>query len=170
MQTRLEDVLGRRIANTSWRRLEDVFKRSWKKKNVTLKTSSRCLEDVLENKKCLLSRTPLVAASVVFWIRINMFYSCSGSRFLYFKVYSRDVFGTPSNIYGRSFCLSGSEYASVHNYFVINCNFYIIFLFNNDSLNNYENPYCWCDLLIKELFSTLLIFQNNAKLVYKSNW
>ena len=51
---RLEDVLGKRIANTSWRRLEDIFKTSWKTKSVTLKTSSKRLEDVLENKKCLL--------------------------------------------------------------------------------------------------------------------
>ena len=42
------------MANTSWKRLQDVFKRSWKTKSVTLKTSSRRLEDVLENKKCLL--------------------------------------------------------------------------------------------------------------------
>ena len=47
---RLEDVLGRCIANTFWRRLPDV----WKTKSVTLKTSSRRLEEVLENKKCLL--------------------------------------------------------------------------------------------------------------------
>ena len=66
---RLEDVLKmswRRLA----RRLEDVlktssrhfrktyykyvFKTSWKTKSVTLKPSSRRLEDVLENKKCLL--------------------------------------------------------------------------------------------------------------------
>ena len=59
---------------TSWRRLENVlktscktssrhfrktyykyvFKTSWKTKSVTLKPSSRRLEDVLENKKCLL--------------------------------------------------------------------------------------------------------------------
>ena len=51
---RLEDVLGRHIANTSWRPLEDVFKRSWKTKSVTLKASSRRLEDVSKNKKCLL--------------------------------------------------------------------------------------------------------------------
>ena len=51
---RLEDILGRCIANTSWRRLEDVFKRSWKTKSVTLKTSWGRVEDVLENKKCLL--------------------------------------------------------------------------------------------------------------------
>ena len=50
----LEDVLGRHIANTSWRPLEDVFKRSWKTKSVTLKASSRRLEDVSKNKKCLL--------------------------------------------------------------------------------------------------------------------
>ena len=50
---RLENILGRRIANTSWRRLQDDFKRSWKTKSVTLKTASRRLEDVLENKKCL---------------------------------------------------------------------------------------------------------------------
>ena len=35
-------------------RLEDIFKTSWKTKSVTLKTSSKRLEDVLENKKCLL--------------------------------------------------------------------------------------------------------------------
>ena len=52
----LEDVLGKRIANTSWRRLQDVFKTSWKTKSVTLKMSSRRLEDVLENKKCLLGK------------------------------------------------------------------------------------------------------------------
>ena len=46
MKTFEEDVLQIR--------LEDVFKRSWKTKSVTLKTSSRRLEDVLENKKCLL--------------------------------------------------------------------------------------------------------------------
>ena len=43
---RLEDVLGRRIANTSWWRLEDVFKRSWKTKCYTedvFKTSWRRL-------------------------------------------------------------------------------------------------------------------------------
>ena len=51
---RLENILGRRIANKSWRCLEDVFKRSWKTKGVTLKASSRRLEDVLENKKYLL--------------------------------------------------------------------------------------------------------------------
>ena len=51
---RLEDILGRLIANTSWRSLEDIFNTSWKTKSVTLKTSSRRLEDVLENKKCLL--------------------------------------------------------------------------------------------------------------------
>ena len=44
---RLEDVLGRLIANTSWRRLG-----RWK--SITLKMSSRRLEDGLENKKCLL--------------------------------------------------------------------------------------------------------------------
>ena len=54
---RLEEVLGRHIANTSWRRLQDVFKTFWKTKSVTLKTSSRRLEDVLENKKCLLGHT-----------------------------------------------------------------------------------------------------------------
>ena len=53
---RLEDVLGRRIANTSWRRLQDVFKRSWKTKSITLKTSSRRPDNVLENKKCLLGK------------------------------------------------------------------------------------------------------------------
>ena len=39
----LEDVLGRRIANTSWRRLQEVLE------------DEKCYaEDVLENKKCLL--------------------------------------------------------------------------------------------------------------------
>ena len=34
-------------------RLEDFLKTSWKTKSVKLKTSSRRLDDVLENKKCL---------------------------------------------------------------------------------------------------------------------
>ena len=52
-----QDILKtswRHNCKTSWRHLEDVFKRSWKTKSVTLKTSLRRLEDVLENKKCLL--------------------------------------------------------------------------------------------------------------------
>ena len=43
----LEDIFGRGLANTSWRRLG-----RWR--IVTLKTSSRRLQEVLENKKCLL--------------------------------------------------------------------------------------------------------------------
>ena len=37
---RLEDVFRRRIANTSWRRLEDVLKTSWKTRNVCWETAS----------------------------------------------------------------------------------------------------------------------------------
>ena len=48
----LEDVLKAFQEDVSQIRLEDVFKTSWKTKSVTLKTSSRRLEDVLENKKC----------------------------------------------------------------------------------------------------------------------
>ena len=51
-------------------RLEDVLKTSWKTKSVTLKTSSRRLEDVLENKKCLLGAQNLMRA---FDILINHF-------------------------------------------------------------------------------------------------
>ena len=51
---RLEDVLKTFKEDVSQIRLEDVFKTSWKTKSVTLKTSSRRLKDVLENKKCLL--------------------------------------------------------------------------------------------------------------------
>ena len=67
---RLEDIIERRLANMSWRRLEDALKKSWRCFRKTyckyvLKTSSRGLgrrkvlrwrrlEDVLENKKCLL--------------------------------------------------------------------------------------------------------------------
>ena len=55
---RFEDVFGRGLANTSWRRLEDILKTSWKIKNCyaedVFQTSSRRLQDVLENKKCLL--------------------------------------------------------------------------------------------------------------------
>ena len=43
----LEHIVGRRLANMSWRRLEE-------QKNVTLKTSSRRFEDVLKNKISLL--------------------------------------------------------------------------------------------------------------------
>ena len=81
---RLEDIIARRLANTSWRRLgrrledvlktswrrlgrhlEDVLKTSWRRFRKTyckcvLKTSSRGLEDVLENKKCLLGTNLLV--------------------------------------------------------------------------------------------------------------
>ena len=58
--------LGEDVLKTSWRRLEDVLnvtfffvfhdvlKTSWKTKSITLKTSLRRLQDVLENKKCLL--------------------------------------------------------------------------------------------------------------------
>ena len=66
---RLEkDVLQTRLANalktscedflkTSSKRLEDVFgRRLERQKIVTLKTSSRRLQNVLENKKCLLGR------------------------------------------------------------------------------------------------------------------
>ena len=47
------------VLKTSWRRFRKtyrkyVLKTSWKTKSVTLKTSSRRLQDVLENKKCLL--------------------------------------------------------------------------------------------------------------------
>ena len=78
---RLEDIIARRLANTSWRRLEDVLKTSWRRlarrledilgrrirriantSSRLFKTSSRGLgrqkvlrlEDVLENKKCLM--------------------------------------------------------------------------------------------------------------------
>ena len=45
---RLEDIIARRLANTSWRRFRKtyckyVLKTSWKTKSVTLKTSSRRL-------------------------------------------------------------------------------------------------------------------------------
>ena len=47
------------VLKTSWRRFRKtyckyVLKTSWKTKSITLKTSSRRLEDVLENKTCLL--------------------------------------------------------------------------------------------------------------------
>ena len=55
---RLEDFSRRGLANTSWRRLEELLTTSWRRlgrwKIVTLKASSRRLLDVLENKKCLL--------------------------------------------------------------------------------------------------------------------
>ena len=58
LQARLEDVL-KTSCKTSWRQFRKtyckyVLKTSWKTKSVTLKTSSRRLEDALENKKCLL--------------------------------------------------------------------------------------------------------------------
>ena len=71
----------RHLANTSWRRLgrrlQDVFKTSWirlakkfeddfgrrleRGKIVSLKASSRHLEDVLENKNCLLRMLPNIS-------------------------------------------------------------------------------------------------------------
>ena len=48
---RLEDIIARRLANTSWKRLEDVlmtsWKTSWRRLESVLKTSLRRLEDVL---------------------------------------------------------------------------------------------------------------------------
>ena len=45
---RLEDIIPRRLANASWRRVEDVLKTSWryfrKTKSVTLKTSQNVLK------------------------------------------------------------------------------------------------------------------------------
>ena len=72
----LEKILGRHIANTSWRRLEDIlgrriantsWKRSWKTKSFSLKTSSSCLQDVLENKKCLLGWFKTVTFRNAYW-------------------------------------------------------------------------------------------------------
>ena len=57
---RLEGVFGRRIANTFWRR----WKRLERRKIVTLKTSSIRLEDVLENKKCLIVIYPYNSLSI----------------------------------------------------------------------------------------------------------
>ena len=45
---RLEDVLGRRIANTSWRRLEDVLKTSWRGLGRRKVLRWRRLEDFLK--------------------------------------------------------------------------------------------------------------------------
>ena len=62
LQIRLEDVLEE-VLKTSWRRLwkrscKHDLKTSWRRlgrwKIVTLKTSSRRLQDILKNKKCLL--------------------------------------------------------------------------------------------------------------------
>ena len=64
---RLEDVLGRRIANTSWRRLEDVLKRSWKTKSVTLKTSWKTRNvwwDSTEVRQWILLLTTILDISV----------------------------------------------------------------------------------------------------------
>ena len=81
---RLEDILGRRIANTSWRRLQDVFKRSWKTKSFTLKTSSRCLQDVSENKKCLLGWFKTVTFGNAYWEDpLTSGASCSKILFLF---------------------------------------------------------------------------------------
>ena len=49
LRRRLEDVCGRRTTNTSWRTLG-------RQKIVMLTTSSRRLEDILENQRCLLRR------------------------------------------------------------------------------------------------------------------
>ena len=54
LSRRLQDVFAIRLPKTSSRRfqdhfarrLQDIFKTSYKTKNVTLKTSSRCLQDV----------------------------------------------------------------------------------------------------------------------------
>ena len=60
---RLQDIIARGLANmswellanTSWRRIPNTsWRRLGRGKSVTLKTSSRRLQDVLENKKCLL--------------------------------------------------------------------------------------------------------------------
>ena len=70
----LEDFLRRLLANTFWRRLTKVsckhlLKTSWRRlgrqKIVTVKTFSRRLEDVLENKKCLLGRIDLIGKSIL---------------------------------------------------------------------------------------------------------
>ena len=79
-----EGILGRRIANTSWRRLQDVFKRSWKTKSFTLKTSSRCLQDVSENKKCLLGWFKTVTFGNAYWEDpLTSGASCSKILFLF---------------------------------------------------------------------------------------
>ena len=52
---RLKDIIARRLANTSWRRVEGVLKTSWRMSWIRLenvlktscKTSWRCFEDVL---------------------------------------------------------------------------------------------------------------------------
>ena len=56
---RLEDIIARRLANTSWRRLEDVLGRriantSWRRLQEVLEDENCYAEDVLENNKCLL--------------------------------------------------------------------------------------------------------------------
>ena len=80
----LEGILGRRIANTSSRRLQDVFKRSWKMKSFTLKTSSRCLQDVSENKKCLLGWFKTVTFGNAYWEDpLTSGASCSKILFLF---------------------------------------------------------------------------------------
>ena len=51
---------SRRLAIMSWRRLQDVMKTSWKTKNVTLNTLSRCLPYVFSTfhqDECLLGKT-----------------------------------------------------------------------------------------------------------------
>ena len=62
---RLQGMIARRLTNTSWRRLEDVLRRriaktSWirlgRRKIVSLKTSLWRLEDVLDDKRCLLAK------------------------------------------------------------------------------------------------------------------
>ena len=51
---------SRSLAIMSWRRLQDVMKTSWKTKNVTLNTLSRCLQYVFSTfhqDECLLGKT-----------------------------------------------------------------------------------------------------------------